>query len=81
MAAMIFRYAAYKKVTLPQTNAKLTFKDDKAIGHWAKSDVYAMQQAGIINGYADGNGYIFKPQGNATRAEAAKMISAFLSLK
>lgn len=81
MAAMIFRYAAYKKVTLPQTNAKLTFKDDKAIGNWAKSDVYAMQQAGIINGYADGSGYIFKPKGNATRAEAATMVSIFLAMK
>ena len=81
MAAMICRYAAYKGVNLPQTNNRLTFKDDASISGWAKNNVYAMQQAGIINGYADGNGYIFKPQGNATRAEAAKMISAFLSLK
>ena len=81
MAAMICRYAAYKKVTLPQTNAKLAFKDDASIGSWAKDNVYAMQQAGIINGYADGSGYVFKPQGNAKRCEAAKMISVFLSLK
>ena len=81
MAAMICRYAAYKGVNLPQTNNRLNFKDDASISGWAKNNVYAMQQAGIINGYTDGNGYIFKPQGNATRAEAAKMISAFLSLK
>lgn len=80
MAAMICRYADYKKVTLSPINAKLIFNDDSTISAWAKNNVYAMQQAGIINGYADGNGFIFKPQGNATRAEAAKMISSFLDL-
>ena len=81
MAAMISRYAKYKGVRLSPINAKLTFNDDASISGWAKDNVYAMQQAGIINGYADGNGYIFKPQGNATRAEASKMISVFLTLQ
>lgn len=80
MAAMICRYASYNGVDLPKINARLTFKDDSSIGGWAKDHVYAMQQAGIINGYADGSGYVFKPAGYATRAEAAKMISAFLNL-
>lgn len=80
MAAMICRYAAYKGVTMPKINEKLVFKDDASIGSWAKDYVYVMQQAGIINGYADGDGYVFRPQGNAKRGEAAKMISVFLSL-
>ena len=80
MAAMIYRYASYKGIDLPKSKDKLTFKDDSSIGNWAKDQVYAMQQAGIINGYADGNGYVFKPKGNATRAEAATMISLFLDL-
>ena len=80
MAAMICRYASYKGIDLPKINARLTFKDDSSIGGWAKDNVYAMQQAGIINGYADGNGYVFKPKGDATRAEAARMVSAFLNL-
>ena len=81
MAAMICRYAAYKGISLPKTNAKRTFKDDASISGWAKENVYAMQQAGIIVGYADGSGYVFKPKGNATRAEASKMISVLLTLK
>ena len=80
MAAMICRYAAYKGVTMPKVNEKLVFKDDASISSWAKDYVYVMQQAGIINGYADGDGYVFRPQGNAKRSEAAKMISVFLSL-
>ena len=32
---------------------------------------------GIVTGYEDGT---FRPQGNATRAEAAKLFSLFLSI-
>ena len=81
MAAIISRYVKYKGVSLSPVNEKLIFNDDMSISGWAKDNVYTMQQAGIINGYADGNGYIFKPQGNATRAEASKMISVFLTLQ
>ncbi|MDO4542560.1 MAG: S-layer homology domain-containing protein, partial [Bacillota bacterium] len=77
MAVMIARYAGYKGVTLPQINDKITFNDDGDIAGWAKEAVEAMQQAGIINGKP---GNIFDPKGNATRAEASKMISIFLTL-
>ena len=81
MAAMIFRYAAHKKITLPKTNTRLTFKDDASISGWAKENVYAMQQADIIHGYTEGGGVIFYPKGNAKRSEAATMVSFFLKLK
>ena len=77
MAVMIKRYADYKNITLPQTNAPITFTDEAEIAAWAKEAVSAMQQANIISGFPDGT---FAPQGNATRAQAAKMISVFLSL-
>ena len=77
MAVMIKRYADYKGITLPQTNAPITFTDEAEIAAWAKEAVSAMQQANIISGFPDGT---FAPQGNATRAQAAKMISVFLSL-
>ena len=80
MAAMICRYAKYQNVPLTEINALVVFKDDAVISDWAKENVYVMQQSGIINGYADGNGFVFKPKGNATRAEAATMISKFLWL-
>lgn len=36
-----------------------------------------MRIAGILNGYEDGT---FRPQNTATRAEAAKLFSLFLSI-
>lgn len=51
------------------------FADDAAIADYAKSSVGAMAQLGIINGFEDGS---FRPQGNATRAEAAKIIYGML---
>ena len=77
MAVMIKRYADYKGITLPKTNAPITFTDEAEIAAWAKEAVSAMQPANIISGFPDGT---FAPQGNATRAQAAKMISVFLSL-
>ena len=77
MAVMISRYASYKGITLPEKNAPITFNDSGAIASWAADAVSAMQKAGIINGKP---GNIFDPTGNATRAEAAKMISVFLKL-
>lgn len=80
MAAMICRYAAYKGITLTKTYPQETFADHNDIANWSVDNVYTMQQAGIINGYNEQNKCYFKPQGNATRAEAAKMISVFLQL-
>jgi len=43
--------------------------------HWAKGHINACVKAGIVGGYEDST---FRPNGNATRAEAAKMISRML---
>ena len=72
---MIYRYADYKDLALPKKADKITFKDADKIGSWAKEAVAAMQQANIIGGYPDGT---FLPKNQASRAEAAKMISVFL---
>lgn len=77
IAVMIVRYADYKGITLPEIKPAVTFADDAEIGFWAKDAVAAMQKAGIIDGKGDN---IFAPKDNATRAEAAKMISVFLNM-
>lgn len=79
MAVMICRYAEYQGIALPKVNEKATFVDADQIV-WSGKYVYAMQQAGIISGYDEYDGCYFKPQGNATRAEAATMFSRFLDL-
>lgn len=75
MAVMLKRYADTQKVTLPVKNTKVTFADEGIIASFAKESVSAMQQAGILAG--KGNN-LFAPKDNATREEAAKMISVLL---
>lgn len=52
------------------------FKDDGSIADWAKTSVYNMKQAGIINGYSDGS---FGPDKYVTRAEFATMLDRYSS--
>jgi len=47
------------------------FSDSAKISAWAGEAVAAAARAGIIKGYSDGS---FRPQGQATRAEAATVI-------
>ena len=79
MAAMLCRYAASQGIDLPEVAEKTVFADDDCIV-WSAEYVYAMQMAGIINGYNEQGLCYFKPANNATRAEAATMISRFLDI-
>jgi hypothetical protein len=49
----------------------LTFADIDRIASWAKNAVLIANQTGIITGYPDNT---FRPQGYATRAEAATVV-------
>ena len=53
------------------------FSDDGAISDYAKTAVYSLKNAGIINGMGDGS---FAPKFNSTRAQAAKIISGLIGL-
>ena len=72
IAVMIVRYAAYKGFSFGAVNELREFTDNDAIAEYASDAVASMQRANIINGYTDGS---FKPTGNATRAETAKMLA------
>ena len=76
LCTMLGRYAAdVDNYTLPNKRAAVPFKDDAKIGSFAKNFVYDMYEATVVGGYTDGT---FRPQGNASRAEAAKMITIYL---
>ena len=77
MCTMLVRFAEFAKITLKNTNAKATFADDIKISKWAKDAVYACQAANIVNGSVESGKTVFKPRGNATRAEASKILSVF----
>ena len=72
IAVMIARYANYKGYGFGKVNEESAFIDENMIADYAVEAVSSMQQANIINGYEDNS---FKPRGNATRAEAAKMLA------
>lgn len=55
-----------------------TFPDQGSISAWAQDAVAAVTQKNIMGGYPNGS---FQPQGRATRAEAATIISKALKEK
>lgn len=73
MCSMLYNYTQSHGLILPDKIEKASFNDDWQIGD--KTAVYALQQAGIVNG--KGNG-IFEPLGSATRAQVAKIFMEFV---
>lgn len=76
MCMLLYNYAVVYGKTLPETTAKAAFTDDSAISSGAKTAVYALQKAGVINGMGDGT---FAPKGTATRAQVAQIFMKFFS--
>ena len=75
LATILDRYAAFAKITLPDERAYPGFSDDAKIAEYAKASVQRLYKSGLINGKPNN---LFDPQGNATRAEAAKLFHTFL---
>ena len=72
MCAIIVRTAEnYLNLSLPSTEAPITFSDDAQISSWAKDAVYKCQKAGIISG----NNGAFNPQDSTTRAQGATVFT------
>lgn len=57
---------------------KTAFGDDASIDNWARGHVITAVQNQLVGGSPDNN---FYPLNNATRAEACKMISVFMTKK
>jgi len=69
LAAMVVRAAG------TVARQPLNFVDAHAISEWARESVEAAVTMGIVKGFEDGT---FRPQGTATRAQAATMTSRLL---
>ena len=79
MVAILYRYLDYANATLERTtNVRPLFYDRGKISSYAQDAVEEMQFAEIIRGKPAGAGYNFDPQGNATRAEAARVFCLFI---
>ena len=77
MAVMLYRYAKYKGADVSGTGGTSTkkFSDSGNISDYATASIQWAVNNSIISGNGDGS---FAPQRGATRAEAAKMLAAFL---
>ncbi len=71
MAVMVQRALSAKGIAREAVKAYTDFDDEDSIASYAKTAVKMLFEAGVVNG-KDGN--CFDPTGNATRAEAAKII-------
>lgn len=71
MAVMLCNYARSVGFVLPQSGNSVSFSDAAGISSWAADYVNTAAGAGIINGFDTGD---FRPQGVATRAQAATVI-------
>lgn len=74
MCQLLSSYTAYAEITLTKTAEEKTFADAADISGWAKEAVSSCQTAEIVSG-KDGNR--FDPQGTASRAEAATLLTNF----
>ncbi len=77
MSTMMLSFADATGIKLPRVNETIDFIDAKEISPWAEKAIGIVQRAGIIDGKPGG---VFDPKGNATRAEAAKIIKVLMDL-
>jgi len=75
LVVLLNNYARVAWLVLPPLRESQTFADDMDIRDYAKEAIDRFFRAMIIDGRPDGT---FDPQGNATRAELATMLSRFV---
>ena len=75
IAAILNNFVNTRGIDLRETRQIVIFEDDAAIAAYAKDAVGRLVRAGVITGKP---GNLFDPQGKATRAEYATMLSRFL---
>ena len=77
-AAMLYRFAKYRKADVSVTGEPLSkFPDAGGTGDWAREAMAWAVDRGIING-SDGK---LNPKGNAVRSQIAAMMERFAKLK
>lgn len=77
MVVMLSRAAEYAGIILDASDDDVSFVDDSSIADYAKTAVYAMKNAEIVNGVS---AEYFSPLENAQRAQAAKVIFGLMNI-
>ena len=74
LASILYRYAAYKGISIANLSELSAFSDAEDISLYAVETMRWAVGNGIMNGNGDGT---LNPTGTATRAEAAQMLMNF----
>ena len=77
MCAILYRYAAMCKLSLSQRDPLTDFSDLDKLADYAKDPMSWCVAMGFINGVKSGDTTVLDPQGNATRAQIAKVLTQF----
>ena len=77
LCTMIVNFAKHQNITITEVEAAIDFADKSSIAKYAKDNVSICQKADIVNGYANGDGFDFRPKNTVTRAEAAQILYKF----
>ncbi|MCU6710178.1 S-layer homology domain-containing protein [Paenibacillus sp. J5C_2022] len=77
MATMIASYIKHAELAMTDAGSEREFADEGSISSWALPAIKAMQENGILTGKP---GNMFDPDGTATRAEVAKVMSKLIHL-
>jgi hypothetical protein len=78
MAVILVRALSLQAEAAKKDGAALSYADNYAVSSWARGAVAVAVEKGLVSGYGDNS---FKPYRNASRAEAATMITKFMELK
>ncbi len=76
MAAILYRFAQFMDAVPATLDENLDATDQGSISSWAREAVLFCQTTKLVNGMGDGR---FAPQATATRAEAAGILTRFVS--
>ena len=74
MAAILYRYAGFKKYDVSKTSDLSSYTDNASISSYAADALKWANAEGLINGMGDGR---IAPQGSAVRAQAAALLMRF----
>ena len=78
MAIMLSNFARSTGLVLPESGTAPAFTDSARISPWAAEAVSKIVSSGIMGGYPEGD---YRPQGQATRAEAATVIYKLILIR
>lgn len=81
VVCMLMRALRYKGVELTNNDSTIDFLDSLSISDWALADVQIAASNQLVAGIPYKSGVLFKPRGQATRAEGAVFIKRLIDRK